>query len=83
MEITIDTSGPVVEIKMGYSTYLFDRYRYDALFHAMLQTPASDVVWASCVTADMVRDPEDSGNLIDELNDFVADTVMHYAKDDN
>lgn len=81
MKITIDATTPTVEIKVGYSTYLFDRATYDELFHAILQTPASDVVWASCVTADMVRDPEDSGELIDELDDFVAGTVMHYGED--
>ena len=71
-----------VSIKVGSNTYLFERSDYNELFHAILQNPADDVVWASCVTADMVRDPEDSGNLIDELNDFVAGTVMEYGRDE-
>lgn len=70
----------VYEIKIDYSTYLFDRVTYNALYHAFRENPADDVVWSSCVTDDMVMDPEDCGNMIDELDDFVADTVMHYWK---
>lgn len=83
MEIKIDRGGPTVEINIGYSTYLLDRENYNALFHAMLQEPADDVVWVSCVTADMVADPEDSGNLIDDLDDYVAQTVMEYGSEDD
>lgn len=82
MSIEITRFPTHYQVVMGLSTYLFTPSDYDELFHAILQTPASDVVWVSCVTADMVRDPEDSGNLIDELDDFVAGTVMEYGEDE-
>jgi len=83
MEIKIERSDRYVSIETDNSTYLFHRDTYNALFHAILQTPADDVVWVSFVTADMVADPEDSGNLIDELDDYVAQTVMEYGRDEN
>lgn len=83
MSVEIIRYPSITEIKMGMASYYFRPSDYDELFHAILQTPASDVVWVSCVTADMVGDPEDSGNLIDELDDFVAGTVMEYGKGDN
>jgi hypothetical protein len=81
MKITIDRGGPTVEIQIESGTYLFDRETYNALFHAMLQEPADDVVWLSCVTKDLV-----SGNtaaMVEELNDYVAETVMAYSLRDN
>jgi len=75
MEIKIERSERYVSIETDNSTYLFHRDTYNALFHAILQTPADDVVWVSCVTADLVPDPEDCGGLIDELDDFVDRAV--------
>jgi hypothetical protein len=83
MKIKIERSDNYVSVDMGSHTYLMQRSDYNALFHAMFQEPADDVVWVSCVTAEMVADPEDSGNLIDELDDYVAQTVMEYGRDDN
>jgi hypothetical protein len=77
MKIEIDADARYVEIRMGFSTYLFDRDNYDALFHAMLHTPASDVAWVSCVTNDMI-DASCRAEVIDELNDYVANTIVHY-----
>lgn len=69
--IAPDHGHDTYEIKIDYSTYLFDRATYNALYHAFRQHPADDVVWSSCVTSDMVSDPEDCGELIDELDDAV------------
>ena len=84
MEIKIERSDRYVSIETDNSTYLFHRDTYNALFHAILQTPADDVVWVSCVTADMVSDPEDSGELIDELDELVEravyDVTERYVK---
>lgn len=82
MKIEIDADARYVEIRMGFSTYLFDRDNYDALFHEMLQTPAADVAWVSCVTNDMI-DASCREEVIEELNDSVANTVMHYYLGDN
>lgn len=71
MSVEITRYPTHYQVTMGLSTYLFTPSDYDALFHAILATPASDVVWVSCVTADMVSDPEDCGSLIDELDDAV------------
>jgi hypothetical protein len=76
MEIKIERSDNYVSIEVENATYLFHRATYNALFHAILQNPADDVVWVSCVTADLVPDPEDCGGLIDELNDFVDRAVF-------
>lgn len=83
MNVEIVKYPSIYEIKMGMASYYFRPSDYNALFHAVLQEPADDVVWVSCVTRDMVADPEDSGNLIDELDDFVADTVTQYRRGDN
>jgi hypothetical protein len=84
MSIEITRYPTHYQVKMGLSTYLFTPSDYTALFHAMLQTPADDVVWVSCVTADMVADPEDCGGLIDELDEAVeravCDPSKRYAK---
>lgn len=68
-----------VSIKVGNNTYLFERSDYNALFHAILQNPADDVVWLSCVTADLVPDPEDCGELINELDEFVDRAVWDHG----
>lgn len=70
-----------VEIQVDTSTYLFSQEQYAELFHTALQHPPKDVVWLSCVTNDMV-DEFYASDLADELNDYVADTCMMYAKDD-
>jgi hypothetical protein len=79
MEIKIERSDRYVSIEMENATYLFHRATYNALFHAILQNPADDVVWVSCVTNDLVADPEDCGGLIDELNDLVDHAVHDHA----
>ena len=71
------------QVTMGSATYLFRPEDYDALYHAMRQTPASDVVWSSCVTTDLVSDPRDCENMTDELDDFVAGTLMNYMKEED
>lgn len=72
-------TGRYVSVIVGSNTYLFENSDYDALFHALLQNPASDVVWVSCVTADMVSDPEDCGSLIDQLDDAVMAACEDYG----
>lgn len=83
MEIEIERSDAYVSIRVNSNTYLFHRDTYNALFHAILQNPADDVVWASCVTADLVPDPEDCGGLIDELDDAVERAVSDYGREVN
>jgi len=82
MGIKIDTGGRNVEVTIGIGTYLFDRETYDELFYAILQTPASDVAWVSCVTNDMI-DASCRAEVIDELNDYVANTIVHYYLGDD
>ena len=79
MNVEITRYPTHYQVAMGLSTYLFTPSDYDALFHAILATPASDVVWVSCVTADMVSDPEDCGGLIDELDDAVVAACEDYG----
>jgi hypothetical protein len=70
-----------VEIKVDNSTYLMSQEQYAELFHTVLQHPPKGVLWTSCVT-DEHLDPEQATQAIEELNDFVADTCMAYAPDD-
>lgn len=83
MNVEIIRYPSIIEIKMGMASYYFRQSDYNALFHAILQTPADDVVWVSCVTRDMVADGEDCGNLIDELDDAVAQAVTDYRREVN
>lgn len=70
-----------VEMQVDTSTYLFSQEQYAELFHTVLQHPPADVVWVSCVTRDLVDESQIS-ELVDDLNDYVADTCMMYSKDD-
>ena len=80
MNIKIERSERYVSIEVDNATYLFHRDTYNALFHAILQNPADDVVWTSCVTSDLLPDPEDCGGLIDELDDAVAQAVTDHRR---
>lgn len=81
--IAPDYGHDTYEIKINYSTYLFDRATYNALYHAFMQHPADDVVWSSCITSDLVSDPRDCENMTDELDDFVAGTLMNYMQEED
>lgn len=73
--VEITRNSETVEIRMGYSTYVFTPKDYDTLFHAMREVPASDVVWQSMVTQEFVAHLSDigKGKLINDLDDYVAD----------
>jgi hypothetical protein len=70
-----------VEIQVDTSTYLLSQEQYAELFHTVLQHPPKDVIWVSCVTYEHLH-PAHVDKAIEELNDFVADTCMAYAPDD-
>lgn len=79
--VEITRNSDTLEIRMGYSTYVFTSKDYDTLFHAMREVPASDVVWQSLITQDAVADLNDSdkSNLINELDDYVANSCTEYG----
>jgi hypothetical protein len=70
-----------VEMRVDNSTYLLSQEQYAELFHTALQHPPKDVAWLSCVTRDMVAESRVS-ELVDDLNDYVADTCMMYGSDE-
>jgi hypothetical protein len=80
-KVTITKTELYVEIQVDTSTYLFNHEQYDELWHTMRQDEnyASDVLWTSAVTKDVV-DEFYASDLADDLNDYVADTCMMYAK---
>ena len=67
---------------------LNDNRHYGALLTAYgiaigdLRGSQPEIVWLSCLTADDA-DVDDVSNVIDELDDFVAGTVMHYGRDND
>ena len=67
-----------VEIQVDTSTYLLSQEQYAELFHTVIQHPPKDVLWLSCVTNEFI-DPKHTEQAIDELDDFVANTCMEYA----
>lgn len=74
-----------VEIQVDTSTYLLSQEQYAELFHTVLQHPPKGVVWVSCVTDEFI-DPFYAEDVVEELNDAVADTCMQYGpqeKEDN
>ena len=71
-----------VEIQVDTSTYLLSQEQYAELFHTVLQHPPKGVMWVSCVT-DEHLDPDKAGEAVTELDDFVADTCMAYALEEN
>jgi hypothetical protein len=79
--VTITKTELYVEIQVDTSTYLFNQEQYDELWHTALQHPPADVLWASYVTKEFI-DPAHVEQAVDDLNDFVADTCMAYAPDD-
>jgi hypothetical protein len=70
-----------VEIQVDTSTYLLSQEQYAELWHTALQHPPADVLWASYVTKEFI-DPAHVEQAVDELNDFVANTCMEYAPED-
>ena len=81
--VTIDhvATSLYVEIKVDNSTYLMSQEQYAELWHTALQHPPAEVLWASYVTKEFI-DPAHAEQAVDELNDFVANTCMEYAPDD-
>ena len=79
--ISHEKTSLYVEIQVDTSTYLLSQEQYAELFHTALQHPPKDVVWLSCVTRDMVDESRVS-ELVDDLNDYVADTCMMYGNDE-
>jgi hypothetical protein len=81
INIEITRHRETVEIQLGTSNLMFMSEDYDTLFHAMREVPARDVVWQSLVTEDAVTDLSDSdkSNLINELNDYVANSCTEYG----
>jgi hypothetical protein len=71
-----------VLIKLDSSSYLMDHAQYSELLQAILVNPPSDVVWMSVVT-DEYAPAEKSARveMVDELNDYVADTLMAYESE--
>jgi hypothetical protein len=78
---TITKTKLYVEIQIDSGTYLFDHEQYAELWHTALQHPPAEVLWASYVTKEFI-DPAHVEQAVDELNDFVANTCMEYAPDD-
>ena len=70
-----------VEIQVDTSTYLLSQEQYAELFHTVLQHPPKGVIWVSCVT-DEHLDPQHAVRAGGELNDYVADTCLAYALED-
>jgi len=78
--ISHEKTGLYVEMRVDNSTYLLSQEQYAELFHTALQHPPKDVAWLSCVTRDMVDESRVS-ELVDDLNDYVADTCMMYGNE--
>ena len=69
-----------VAIKLDYSEYLMDHAQYSELLQAILGNPPSDVVWMSVLTNEYAPADEDSRDqMVKELNDYTADTIMHFG----
>lgn len=80
--VTVTKTHNYVELTIDTSTYLLRSEQYDELWHAMREEEnyASDVVWSSAVTKELV-DEFYASDLADDLNDYVADTCMMYRKE--
>jgi hypothetical protein len=76
--INYEQTNLYVEIQVDTSTYLLSQEQYAELFHTVLQHPPKDVVWVSCVTSDYI-DSFYAEDVVDELNDLVAQTCDQYA----
>jgi len=82
-ESEIIKSENYVTIKLDSSEYLMDHAQYSELLQAILVNPPSDVVWMSVVTDEYAPAEKSArGEMVDELNDYVADTLMAYERED-
>lgn len=80
----ITKSENYVAIKLDNSEYLMDHAQYSELLQAILVNPPSDVVWMSVVTDEYAPTEKSArGEMVDELNDYVADTLMGYEREEN
>lgn len=81
--VIINKGNTTVEVQVDTGTYLFTQDQYDQLWHTMRESEnyASDVLWTSAVTTDYL-DPEHADEAILELDDFVAETCMAYAPEE-
>ena len=69
-----------VTIKLDTSEYLMDHAQYSELLQAILVNPPSDVVWMSVLTDEYAPAEKSARDeMVDELNDYVADTLMAYV----
>lgn len=74
MEIKVWRAPSGVFLNIGPTQIKLTEDQYAILRQQMFLEPANDVVWQSCVTTEMVPDPEDCGELIDELDEAVERT---------
>lgn len=77
----VTKSDNYVAIKLDNSEYLMDHAQYSELLQAILVNPPSDVVWMSVLTNEYAPADKDSRDqMVRELNDYTADTIMHYVE---
>lgn len=79
--VKITKSENSVEIQVDTSTYLFTHAQYSELFTEMRTDPPEEIIWVSAVSTEDI-DVFYTGDLVKELDDFVADTVMMYSDAD-
>ena len=78
----VTKSESYVLIKLDTSEYLLDHAQYGALLDAIRQNPPSNVVWMGVLEEEYAPKDEDSRNaMVRELDDYTADTIMHYVEE--
>lgn len=83
MNYKITQSENYVAIKFCSGEYWMDHAQYSEMVQAILQNPPKDVVWMSVVTDEYAPAEKSArGEMVDELNDYVADTLMAYERED-
>lgn len=75
-------SEKYVAIKLDNSEYLMDHEQYGELLDAIRLNPPSNVVWMAVLEEEYAPKDEDSRNaMVRELDDYTADTIMHYVEE--
>lgn len=75
MEFNVWRAPSGVYINIGPIQVKLTEAEYDELWTAVYQEKGQSVIWTSCFDVEMAKqfgyDPEDCGNLTDELDDAV------------
>lgn len=73
-------SDNCVTIKLDTSEYLMDHAQYSELLQAILVNAPNDVVWMAVLTTEYApADPDSRAQMVKELDDYTADTIMHFG----